>query len=255
MVANLGRPKSTSVALANSNGRRHARQIIDIFSSIRSYFRHPACLPSFALALLYLTVLSFGGQMVTYLLSAGFNSFYIALVRSLSVVIELLATWIAPRVMSWISPTRGAMWFLSWQILWLVATVSFFWSEPRAIVAASGLAVGTILSRVGLWGYDLCAQVIIQMVGLAPHDRMSQFLTGLQEVQEDFRGSFSSTEAALQNAFELISYALTIALPRPEQFKYPTLVSVLAVFSAGVIYAYFVRMRRGHLVHVPCTKA
>jgi len=74
-------------------------------------------------------------------------------------------------------------------------------------------------------------------------------------VQDDIRGSFSSTEAAFQNAFELLSYALTIALPHPEQFKYPMLVSVAAVFAAGGIYAYYLRKRRGHLVHVPCTKA
>ncbi|OQN95430.1 hypothetical protein B0A48_18487 [Cryoendolithus antarcticus] len=243
MNPKLGIPKPTPAARADSTTdvQERRRQCIgnvkEMYNSFRLYFRHPACLPSFALALLYLTVLSFGGQMVTYLLSAGFNSFHIALVRTLSVIIELSATWIAPRIMSWISPSRGAMWFLSWQILWLTATVSFFWIEPRAIVAASGLAAGTILSRVGLWGYDLCAQVIIQT-----------------EVEEDIRGSFSTTEAAFQNGFELLSYALTIALPRPDQFKYPTLVSVVAVFCSGGMYAYYLRKRRGHLVHLPFTK-
>lgn len=166
MVPKLRLPKSSAADSNDTSGwLRPAQQIKDIYRAFRQYFGHPACLPSFALALLYFTVLSFGGQMVTYLVSAGFNSFYIGLVRSLSVVVELSATWIAPRVMSRITPTRAAMWFLNWQILWLAATVSFFWSEPRAIVAASGLSAGTILSRVGLWGYDLSAQVIIQTVG------------------------------------------------------------------------------------------
>ena len=131
------------------------------------YCGHPAFLPSFALSLLYLTVLSFSGQMVTYLISAGYNSFHIALVRTLSVMFELSATWIAPRAMRQIEPTRVAMWFLSWQMLWLAAGVSFFWAEPKSIVAASGLVAGTILSRIGLWGFDLCAQFIIQEVSLA----------------------------------------------------------------------------------------
>lgn len=52
--------------------------------------------------------------------------------------------------------------------------------------------------------------------------------------------------------FELISYALTIALPRPDQFQYPVLISGIAVFVAGGLYAMFLRGRRGHLVHVPC---
>ena len=135
-----------------------------VLSSWQHYFGHPAFYPSFALALLYLTVLSFSGQMVTYLVSAGFNSFYLGLIRSLSVLFELSATWSAPRVMTRITPYRAGMWFLSWQMIWLAATISFFWSEPRTIMAASGLAAGTILSRIGLWGYDLSASLIIQTV-------------------------------------------------------------------------------------------
>ena len=63
-----------------------------------------------------------------------------------------------------IDPARAAMWFLSWQLLWLGVAVSFFWAEPVPIIAASGLVAGTILSRIGLWGYDLCVQFIIQEV-------------------------------------------------------------------------------------------
>ena len=138
--------------------------LASLLHSFPAYFTHTACLPSLSLSILYLTVLSFGGQMITYLVSAGFTSFVIALIRSLSVIIEITATWIAPRAMKLISPTRAAMWFLSWQTIWLAGTITFFWSETTPIVAASGLAGGTILSRVGLWGFDLCAQTIVQNV-------------------------------------------------------------------------------------------
>jgi solute carrier family 40 (iron-regulated transporter), member 1 len=140
------------------------RWIYALYGIFKFYFQHQAFLPSFALSLLYFTVLNFGGQMVTYLISAGYNSFYIALVYSLSIIFELSATWIAPRVMKRISPARASLWFLNWQMLWLVAAVSFFWAEPVPIIAASGLVAGTALSRIGLWGYDLCAQFIIQEV-------------------------------------------------------------------------------------------
>jgi solute carrier family 40 (iron-regulated transporter), member 1 len=46
------------------------------------YFKHPAFLPSFAGALLYLTVLSFAGQMVTYLVAAGYSSTHIGIART-----------------------------------------------------------------------------------------------------------------------------------------------------------------------------
>lgn len=141
---------------------RHCIQ--GIGHSWQHYFRHSAFVPSFALAILYLTVLSFSGQMVTYLVSAGFNSFHVGLVRSMSVIVELSATWIAPRVISRIGPYRSGIWFLSWQATWLVAIIIFFWNQPPLIVAASGLAAGTVMSRVGLWGYDLSASLIIQLV-------------------------------------------------------------------------------------------
>ena len=130
----------------------------------------------------------------------------------------------------------------------MAATVSFFWSEPRAIVAASGLAAGTILSRIGLWSYDLSASLIVQIVS---HTTQLQrrYTYMRQEVQDDNRGVFSSTEQLFQNAFELISYALIILLPRPDQFQWPVLISGVAVFAAAAQYARFLRGRRGHLIH------
>ena len=187
--------------------------------------------------------------MVTYLISAGYNSFYIALVRTLSVVFELSATWIAPRLMKRIHPTRAGMWFLSWQMLWLGAAVSFFWAEPRPIVAASGLVAGTILSRIGLWGYDLSAQFIIQEVCATLEDLFGNHLILFKEVQGSYRGSFSSTEASFQNAFELLSYVTTIIWSRPNQFRYPVLVSVIATYVSGFLFGKFLRRRRGHLLH------
>jgi iron-regulated transporter 1 len=54
----------------------------------------------------------------------------------------------------------------------------------------------------------------------------------------------------VQNIFEMLAFASTIAFPRPEQFKYPATISATAVGLAGVLYAMFVRSRRGHLLHL-----
>ncbi|KAH8812846.1 Ferroporti-1 [Xylogone sp. PMI_703] len=198
------------------------------------YLRHRAFLPSIAGALLYLTVLSFAGQMVTYLLSAGYSSTQIGIARTLSVAFEVLATWVAPWLMSMVGPVRAGLWLSSWQVVMLVTGTVVFWVFiDKPIISASGLVGGTILSRVGLRGFDLCTQIIVQ-----------------EDVEEDIRGAFSSTEAACQNAFELLSYASTIIFFRPEQFKWPALISVVAVASASSAYSLFVRLRRGHLLHL-----
>ncbi|GLI72906.1 hypothetical protein PoHVEF18_001090 [Penicillium ochrochloron] len=199
------------------------------------YFRHRVFLPSFAGALLYLTVLSFSGQMVTWLLSTGYDSTQVAVTRTLAVVFEVLATWVAPWLMERIGPTRAGLWLASWQITCLAGGFAIFWhfaSQP--VLSASGLVGGVILSRLGLRGFDLCAQILVQ-----------------EGIEAEARGSFSSTEAAWQNLFEICSYISTIIFSRPDQFKWPALISVISVGIAGLLYAIFVRIQRGHLLHLP----
>lgn len=214
------------------------------FASLPFYFRHPAFLPSFSLAILYLTVLSFSGQMVTFLLAAGYTPLYVGLARTASTVFELSATWVAPRLMGRIGVVRGGIWSLSWQALWLTAaTAVFFWASPAgggggSLTGATCLAAGVALSRIGLWGYDLCAQSIVQ-----------------DEVADAHRGAFSTAEAAFQNLFEVLAYATTIVWARPDQFRWPVAVSVAAIYTASALYTAFVRRRRGHLFHSPLPPA
>lgn len=135
----------------------------------RLYIRHRAFLPSFAGALLYLTVLNFAGQMVTYLLSAGYSATEIGIARTLSVFFEVLATWVAPWLMELIGPVRAGLWLSSWQLSMLAAGTAIFWTyQDRPWISATGLVGGTILSRVGLRGFDLCTQIVVQEVCIAP---------------------------------------------------------------------------------------
>ncbi|EED17365.1 iron-regulated transporter, putative [Talaromyces stipitatus ATCC 10500] len=149
------------------------RNILPI-SSLRFYFTHPAFVPSFALSLLYFTVLSFSGQMITYLVSVGYSTLYIGIARTVSTALELSATWIAPRMMKRVGVVRGGIWSLCWQMAWLGVGVTWFFANSNregrdVIIAATGLAVGVALSRIGLWGYDLCAQNLIQDVSQYIH--------------------------------------------------------------------------------------
>ncbi|GAW16352.1 hypothetical protein ANO14919_057780 [Xylariales sp. No.14919] len=214
---------------------RHVRRIFNKSAKdFDLYFRHRAFLPSIAGALLYLTVLSFGGQMVTYLLSVGYTATQIGTTRILSVAFEVLATWVAPWLIGQIGPVRAGLWLSCWQVTWLAAGFAAFWIfDDKPIISASGLVGGTILSRLGLRGFDLCIQIMVQ-----------------EDVEAEIRGTFSSVEAAWQNAFELLSYTSTIIFFRPQQFKWPSLISVAAIASTSAVYTIFVYLRRGHLLHL-----
>lgn len=137
--------------------------------SLPFYVSHPAFLASFALSLLYFTVLSFSGQMITYLVSVGYTPLYIGIARVGSSIFEISATWAAPYLMKKIGVVRAGIWSLAWQMACLAGVLAWYFSDfedkgTNSIFSATGLAVGVALSRIGLWGFDLCAQNIIQDV-------------------------------------------------------------------------------------------
>lgn len=139
--------------------------------SLPFYLSHPAFLASFALSLLYFTVLSFSGQMITYLASVGYTPLHIGIARVGSSIFEISATWAAPYLMRKIGVVRAGIWSLAWQMACLAGVLGWYFSDfegkgTDSVFAATGLAVGVALSRVGLWGFDLCAQNIIQDVSV-----------------------------------------------------------------------------------------
>jgi iron-regulated transporter 1 len=109
--------------------------------------------------------------------------------------------------------------------------VLVFWTAQAPTWAAFGLVGGTAFSGIGLLEFGLSAQVIIQ-----------------EEVEPGYRGASSITEAALKPLLELRAYASTLVFFQPSDFKcMQQMVTILAVYLAGALYAMFVRDRRGHL--------
>lgn len=150
-------------------------------------------LPSFAGALLYLTVLSFSGQMITWLLSEGYDSTQIAISRTFSVAFEVLATWIAPWLMGKIGPIRAGIWLANWQIACLACGTAVFWKfADSSFLSASGLVGGTILSRVGLRGFDLCSQILVQEVSAFLSINQNTSLRQTANVKCTGRGSYGT---------------------------------------------------------------
>ncbi|KAI0070260.1 hypothetical protein K474DRAFT_1687515 [Panus rudis PR-1116 ss-1] len=200
----------------------------------REYVSSPVFLASFALSMLYLTVLSFSGQMITYLLHVGFSSLEVSCMRVGAVISELAGTWAAPMAMRKLGPVRSGLWFIDYQLACLAsAAVAFVYLDSTASWLCSIiLVVGVALSRLGLWGFDLAVQFLVQ-----------------ENTHESVRARFSSTEMAVQNIFELLSFASTIAFARPEQFKWPVFISFGVIAVAATCFAAYVRKERGHLLH------
>jgi iron-regulated transporter 1 len=199
----------------------------------KNYFQNPAFLASFSLSLLYLTVLSFASQMTTYLLTLGYTSTHVSIMRLFSVALELSATLAAPYLMTRIGAVRAGLWFINEQVLSIALALGLYFSiMEKPMVAGGVLVAGVCISRLGLWGFDLSVQYLVQ-----------------DEAPAATRGSFSAVEMALQNFFELVSFATTMIWYRPEEFRIPVAISAAAVMVSAVCFAGFVRIKRGHLLH------
>jgi iron-regulated transporter 1 len=212
---------------------RMAKAFTNILHSWTAYFHNPAFLASFALSLLFFTVLSFASQMTTYLLTLGFTSTHVSIMRLASVILELSATCAAPWLMNRIGAIRAGLWFINEQVLSIALAIGlFFYYRDEKMLAGGVLVAGVALSRLGLWGFDLNVQYLVQ-----------------EDAPEATRGSFSAIEMSLQNLFELLSFATTMIFYRPEDFKIPICISAGAIATSAACFAGFARQKRGHLLH------
>jgi iron-regulated transporter 1 len=145
----------------------HLRALVHRYGNDFSfYFHHRVFLPSISGAILYLTALSFGGQMITYLLSSEYKFTHVGIARTVGVVLEVMATWLAPWLIDHIGPVKAGLWMSLWQLTMLSAgTIVFFVAGPDPTIPVGGLVIGVILSRLGLVGFSLCIQIIVQRVG------------------------------------------------------------------------------------------
>lgn len=179
--------------------------------------------------MLYFTVLSFGGQFVAYLLAKGYSSSLIGILRTVSVVFELIATWVGPALMKQIGYVSAGLYFLSFQSLCVTMAVLTLWIIPRPADSSEfdkgtiALVAAVILSRIGLRGFDLSAQLVVQ-----------------ERVSSANRSLFRTVESSFLNFFELLSFGSTIIFDTTDKFFIPATFSASAVATANVCFFIYV---------------
>ncbi|KAI1443980.1 Ferroporti-1 [Annulohypoxylon stygium] len=149
---------------------------------------------------------------------------------------------------------RFGLWGMSWQLvntfpvvlaLWAISaqkdeTESLLTVARRIIYEQASPSVGWSIvlfsflafSRLGVWVFDLTTQQLTQTL-----------------VPQHQRSSFAGTENSVVNIFELLGAGAAIAFPRTEQYRWLALASLVTVIVSWIMYAFWVRQQRGHLVH------
>ncbi|KAI8838940.1 hypothetical protein BC829DRAFT_404059 [Chytridium lagenaria] len=204
------------------------REETNPISRLIVYYNHPIFLSSLAVSCLYFTSLSFSGVMITYLLDQGYTPSFLSVMRGLAVISGLSATITLPNLVSSIGLVRSGLWGI-WSELALlvpmmaaVVMLQFGWDGGNMGVTVA-LFAGVVVSRWGLWTFDLC-------------------------IPEDV-GIINGAQFSLQNLAELLSYAVTIVFYLPSQFWISAILSTAGVFIGCITYTIYARRMRGHLFH------
>ena len=80
---------------------------------------------------------------------------------------------------------------------------------------------GVVLSRIGLWVFDIAVTQLMQ-----------------QYIPENCRGSVGGTQQALNSAFELVAFGLGIIWPDPSDFVWLVAIGYAALVVAALLYTF-----------------
>ncbi|GFR50401.1 hypothetical protein Agub_g12618, partial [Astrephomene gubernaculifera] len=215
----------------------HAARYVD---SWRVYVRQPVLLPCVALALLYMTVLSLGFLMTSYLKWSGMSEAEVSGYRGVGALTGLAATAIFPPLSKRAGLAFCAVAGVTYQLACLAAGVLPTVVAAAAAAAAAGnrgggeqgnkpavgqvrvLVAGLVTSRTGLWLYDLAVTQLIQ-----------------EDVRQDLLGNVYGVQSSLQATFEMLSFVAGLAVSNPAAFHWLMLGSLGSVaVAAGLVWSY-----------------
>lgn len=186
------------------------------------YFSQDVCKAALSLALLFYTVLSFGSVMVPYLYSRGMTEATLGLYRGVGAVFGILATL----SLSPMTDKLGLLWTgtigVYMQLVCLFIGVVGILLGMDAVVSTHLLVVGVVLSRWGLWTFDMIVTQLIQ-----------------EKVEKENLSAVSGAQNSLQNVLQLCFYLTSSVLSHPSQFWILCLVSIIAVFGSAVLFSIY----------------
>lgn len=200
-----------------------------IFARLRNgwltFFREPVAPVMIAYALLWLSVLSPHGVLLTAYLKDGWNTpeWMIGIFRGMGAVFGLAATILFPVLLKRMSVERTSLIFLSLQTVAVVVSLGFFLIAGP--IGEIGFLICILLSRIGLYGFSL-GEMQIRQVEIAPHSR----------------GQVNGFASALTALATIGLYGAGVALPSTEDFRLLVIFSVTFVALALAVYAFWFRL-------------
>ena len=172
-----------------------------------------------AYAFLYMTVLSFGSLMIVYMRWAGMSDHWVGVSRGLAALTEFTGAALFPFFSKKFGDWQTGYFAIWYQFsLVFIASSSFFWANVHVSVII--IVVAVLLSRAGLWMFDLVARQIAQIT-----------------IKEKTRGQVNGQWRSLIAFFDMSAYVVAVIFSSPDQFWVLTSLSAFMVGSAAVLYS------------------
>jgi iron-regulated transporter 1 len=194
-----------------------------------AYRAHAAFAVSVPYCLLFMSVLSFHGVIVSYLRTLGVSDVWLAVGRAIAAVVAISATFAVPPLVKSRGLERTGLATIWAQIACLAPLVVAFllvprFEDQRATAFVVVLFATVCLSRFGLWGFDLAQTQLMQDL-----------------VAPEVAGAINGGQETLINVCWLMSFTFTIVFNDPRDFVYPVLLSFGAIFVASVLFTRYVQ--------------
>lgn len=184
------------------------------------YHRQTIFRSALALAVLYFSVVGFGTLMTAWLAASGFHAGHLGAARAVAALSGMLSTATTPRIVPGLGVETAGLryiWFM-WLCI-LPCTLAAFYASINANFLWI-IIVSVIVSRFGLWGFDLCVTQLLQ-----------ERIEPLEKI-----GEVNGVQVALQNAFDALAALSCVILPNPDTFCYLILGSFGSVTIAALLH-------------------
>lgn len=186
----------------------------------KSFFREPIAPAVVCYALLWLSVLSPHGVLLTAFLKGGWDmpELTIGVFRGLGALFGMSATFIYPKVLKAGMVISTARKFLLFQAVMVVmAGVCFF---QGGTLGQYGFLGFILLSRIGLYGFSLGEEQIRQLW-----------------IDESVRGRVNGFASAMTGFATLILYGAGVQFSTPEQYSTLVVGSASSVVLAAILFS------------------
>lgn len=212
----------------------HRFSTLPLFEGWKVYLKQDNMLAGIAFSLLSVSVLSFGTLMTASLKWRGCPAYALGLARGCAALIGICATLSYPFLHTRLQTLKAGLFsiILQWSFLTL-CVVSVWLTNLTASTAI--LMAGAAAARAGLWMFDLSVTQLMQ-----------------ESVPEVERGVVAGVQNSMQSFFQLLSFAVGMIIPHPQDFGKLILMSFGSVTMAAILYAiqvYHTHLDRESLVY------